>query len=322
MIVSFSGIRQFRRCQRQWCFHKLVASSQAKNNPLRRETYLLSQLQSLAAWRGGIVDHVISRRIIPALVKGWMIRRDTLLSYARSIFDERLSFALQNRVREEGMTQRKVGDSFSALMPIDYGEDVSEEEIAQVWAEVEKALLNLLDMNELFDLLRSSSKLIAQRPLILSHFQASFRAVPDVIAFFNHAPPLIVDWKVHVRGTQEYRLQLAAYAIALTRCKPHNDFPETLSGYSATDIRLLEVQLLTKHQRPYQMSEDDISEIDDYIAEAAMQMMLAVNGKSNGMIDPFDFSVTANPERCQWCGFRRICMEDPECQEPAQMTLL
>jgi PD-(D/E)XK nuclease superfamily len=246
MIVSFSGIQQFRRCQRQWCFDKLVASSQAKNNPLRREIYLLSQLQSLAAWRGDVVDHVITRRVIPALEKGWMIRRDALLTYARSIFDARLSFALQNRLREGGMTQRKAGDSFSALMPVDYGEDVSEGAIAKAWDEVEQGLLNLMDMNELLDLLRSASKLIAQRPLILPHFQVHFRAVPDVIAFFNHAPPLIVDWKVHTRGTQEYRLQLAAYALALTRCKPHNDFPEALSGYLATDIRLLEAQLLTK----------------------------------------------------------------------------
>ena len=87
-------------------------------------------------------------------------------------------------------------------------------------------------------------------------------------------------------------------------------------------MRLLEVQLLTKHQRPYQMSEDDISEVDDDIAEAAMQMKLAVNGKPSDAIDPFDFVVTANPERCQWCGFRKICMEDLQCQEPAQMTLL
>ena len=73
MIVSFSRIRQFSNCQRLWCFAKLIASSQAKSNPLRREIYLLSQLQSLAAWRGDIVDHVISRRIIPALTKGWVI---------------------------------------------------------------------------------------------------------------------------------------------------------------------------------------------------------------------------------------------------------
>jgi len=126
MIVSISGIRQFRGCQRQWCFDKLVASSQAKYNPLRREIYLLSQLQSLAAWRGDIVDHVISRRIIPALAQGWLIKRDTILTYARSIFDARLSFALHNRLREEGMTQSKAGDSFSALMPIDYGEEVSD----------------------------------------------------------------------------------------------------------------------------------------------------------------------------------------------------
>ena len=82
MIISINGIRQFRRCQRQWCYDALVASAHAKHGSPRREVHLLSQLQSVAAWRGNIVDHVISRRLIPALEKGWDIRPAALLDYA------------------------------------------------------------------------------------------------------------------------------------------------------------------------------------------------------------------------------------------------
>lgn len=320
VIVSISGIQQFERCQRQWCFDKRFASAQAKNHPLRREAYILSQFQSIAAWRGNLVDQVISSKVIPALLKGWMIRRELLLAHARSIFDKQLAFALRNRVREPGMTKEE--DSFAALAIVEYGDGIDKETKAQAWLDVERALTNLLEMDELCNLLRSASKLITQRPLIYPHFQVHFRAVPDLIVFFDDAAPLIVDWKVHAKGIQDYRLQLFAYAVALTRCKPHKDFPASLSRWSATDIRLLEVQLLTKQQRAYQPSEDDIADIDDYVAEAAAQMVMAVDGRSTREVDPFDFPVTANPERCQWCTFHRICSEETKCQEPEQMTLL
>ena len=322
MIISISSIRQFKRCQRQWCFDQLFASAQVKNNPLRREAHILSQFQSLAAWRGNLVDQVISGKLIPALLKGWSLRRETLLAHARSLFDKQLAFALRNRVREPGMRIKKAGDSFAALTMVEYGNKVNEEAIAQAWLDVERALTNLLGMDELCNLLRSADQLITQRSLLYSHFQVHFRAVPDLIAFFDEAAPLIVDWKVHAKGIHDYRLQLFAYAVALTRCKPHKDFPASLSRWSATDIRLLEVQLLTKQQREYQPSEDDIADIDDYVAETAVQMVMAVDGRSTREVDPFDFPVTANPEQCQWCAFHRICSEEAKCQEPEQMTLL
>jgi hypothetical protein len=87
-------------------------------------------------------------------------------------------------------------------------------------------------------------------------------------------------------------------------------------------MNLLEVQLLTKQQRPHWLTEEDIADVDDHIAEAAAQMMMLVDGKATGDIDPLDFPVTTKPELCQWCPFRKICSEDMKCQAaPAQTTL-
>ncbi len=322
MIISVNGIRQFRRCQRQWCYDALIASPHAKDGTVRREVHLLSQLQSLAAWRGNLVDQVFTRRLIPALENDWGMRPQALFAYARSTFDEQLAFARQNRMREPGMTKEKAGDAFAAFAAVEYGPPLDEDEVRKAWTEVEQAIANLLEMKDLLALLQTAQKLAAQRALTFPHFEVNFRAVPDLIAFFDDEPPLITDWKVHARGTHDYRLQLAAYALALTRCKPHDDFPASLSRWSATDVRLLEVQLLTRQQRKYQLSDDDIAEIDDYIAEAAVEMALSVGERANGDVDAFDFPVAANPGHCSWCSFRRICREDAKCQEPVQMTLL
>jgi hypothetical protein len=322
VIISINGIRQFRRCARQWSYDTLIASAHVKPDSPRREVHLLSQVQSVAAWRGNLVDQIITRRVLPAIEKGWHVKPCNLLAYARTMFHDQLVFARQNRMREPGMTKEKAADSFAALASVEYGLGLSEDEVEQAWTDVEKALTNLLEMQELLALMQKADKLIAQRPLTFPHFQVNFRAVPDVIAFFTDEPPLIVDWKVHFKGTHDYRLQLAAYALALIRCNPHSDFPCSLSRWSPTDIRLIEAQLLTQQQREYKLSDDDIAEVDDYIADAAIEMMLAADGKSNGDIDPFDFPVTANPENCRWCPFRRICTEDVKCQKPVQMTFL
>jgi len=318
MILSINSIRQFRRCPRQWCYDALIASHSAKDGTLGRETHLLSQLQSIAAWRGSIVDQVISRRLIPALNKGWVVTPAKLHSYADSVFDQQLSFALKNRMREPRMTK---GEDFAAFAAVEYGLPIKSEDIETARAEIKQAITNLFGMHDLLARLRSATHLAAQRALTFPHLQVNFKAVPDLVAFYDGKPPLIVDWKVHSRGVHDYRLQLASYAIALTRCNPHPDFPSSLSEYLPTQIDLLEVQLLTKQQRSYSLSEDEVADVDDYIAGAAAEITMLIDGKAKKATDPLDFPVTTNPELCRWCPFRRICSEDEKCQAPAQAIL-
>jgi hypothetical protein len=320
MIWSFFASRTFRKCQRQWCFNKLVANANAKN-PLQHEAYLLSKLQTVAAWRGSIVDLAITKRLIPALANGWPLSLSKTLGYARSVFDSQLTFAMKNRMREPGVSATKAGDQYAALYAIEYEQTIDDKDISQAWRDVEDALRNVFAMRDLHIILREATKLMPQRPITFPHFGFTVKAVPDLVAFFDGAPPLIVDWKVHTFGSQDYRLQLALYAVALTRCKPHSDFPPELSRYGSTDIRLLEAQLLTNQQRQYKLTQDDIDDIDNYIAESSIEMTLASDGPSQKAVDPFAFPVTDYPETCERCMFRKLCWEEP-CQESRQMTFL
>ncbi|HEX8178637.1 MAG TPA: PD-(D/E)XK nuclease family protein [Pyrinomonadaceae bacterium] len=320
MIWSFSNSLLFRKCQRQWYFKTHVANANAKKIPLQREAYILSKLQTVAAWRGSVVDHVISRRVVPALNHGWNISLANILAYAKSVFDAQLRFARQHRLRESDMSVAKAGDDFAAFYAVEYGTDVSDEELAQAWNDVRRALTNLVEMRSLLALLGTSSKLVAQRALTFPYFGVTVRAVPDLIAFFGDAAPLIVDWKVHTFGVQDYRLQLATYAVALARCEPHKDFPLPASPYAPADVRLLEVQLLTNQQREYTLSELDVEEIDSYIADTATVMLLADGENGKGPPRPFDYPVTQFPETCRRCPFRAPCWEDQSWQASKQIS--
>lgn len=318
---SFSNSHLFRRCQRQWFFKTVWANALAKD-PRRHEAYVLSKLRTVAAWRGSLVDHVVSRRVMPALLKGWSISQESILDYARTLFNDQFQFALAHRIREPGITPSEAGEAFAAFHAVEYETGVGEIEKAQAWKEVHLALSNLLEMSDFLKLLRTAEHLIPQRTLTFSHYGTTVRAVPDLIAFFNNRPPLIVDWKVHAYASQDYRLQLACYAISLTSCDAHRDFPLSLGLYKTTDIRLLEVQLLRAQHREYTLTDLDVADVSTFISQTAMQMALALGSGSHNQLTPFDLPATTRPDACQNCNFRSLCWEESKWQEWKQTSFL
>jgi hypothetical protein len=308
MVWSFSDVRLYRKCQRQWYYKNYVANARAKD-PIRREAYYLSKLQSIFDWRGNIVDNVISFDIIPYLNQRNALRRQTILQQARQLFLDQLGFAKMKRIREPGMTQKAAGRAFAALYPFDYGEELTESDLSQAWADIETALSNFLEMEEIITPLREANYLVAQRSLMFSFNSQSVRAVPDLICFFSNKPPLIIDWKVHSYAMQNYRLQLACYATALIHCEPHRDFPASLSRWKPTDIRLLEAQLLTRVPRHYTITDGDIEGVLSYITRTAREMELTVDADPSETLSPGDFSVALDSDECQRCSFRSLCWE-------------
>ena len=164
-------------------------------------------------------------------------------------------------------------------------------------------------MDELFQLLRTAKFLRNnERPLHFDCDDFKVRAFPDLVAYYDDQPPLLVDWKVHTFATTDYRLQLAIYALAVAQ--------ETAgrwdSGrlYSPTDMRLVEAQLLANRLREYQLVQDDLDDLEDYIARTGNEMMLAKGAQKNADLRPADFPVTIWPEACQSCNFQKLCWRE------------
>ncbi len=321
MTWSFSDSRIFRNCQRQWFYKEHVASDNPRH-ALGFEAFLLSKLQSVAAWRGNIVDDTIEKDIVPILRRGRTPDPDRVLENARKRFDTQLDFARQHRLRERGMTPTKAGDAFAAFYAIEYHQELPDADIVRAWNEVVTALTNLLSMGWLLGTLRIAEALIPQRTLAFTIGETTVRAVPDLVAFFSNQPPLIVDWKVHFFGTTDYRLQLLCYALALTQCTPHKDFPESLADYDATDVRLVEAQLLTGQLREYSVSDSDVDEVELYIFQSATEMMMAIDGDGNRQTNPYDLPPTEYPENCQRCAYRSLCWKESSPWDTRQMSLL
>jgi len=307
MSWSFSAHRAFRACQRKWYFDEKVAAPRATKQPLRREVYLLSKLQGLEGWRGSLVDSILSDYVIKSIANRRALSLPETMHIARDQFDRQVAFARAHRLREPNL---KVGDhkgEFAAWRAIEYGADVSDDELETCWVEVQQSLTNFYDLPTLWSILRTHERLIAQRTLSCTVSDVAVKATPDLIVFRRGRPPLIIDWKTYVKDSRDHRLQLACYAIALTACKAHADFPSTVSRYHATDIELLEVQLITKKLRPYSLTDEDIDEVEEFITESALQIELAASASTNTEFAPEKYPVAHSPVTCSFCQFQALC---------------
>jgi len=310
MSWSFSNDRKFRACQRQWYFSTIVANHAAAD-PQRKHAYLLSKLQGLPVWRGSLIDYVLSEKVIKGMVGRQLPTLDETIRFARTTFEEQVVFARAHRLREPGMVPSRYPGAFAAWHDKEYDKDVTDDDLKTCWTEIVLCLTNFYAMPEVLTELTSALRCIPQRPLTFELHGHSVRATPDLILFRRQQPPLIFDWKVYRKDSRDHRLQLACYALALTRCKPHQDFPALMARVQPTDIQLAEVQLLTKKQRVYMLSDDDCAETEDFIMQSANAMHIALDALPRKTIDPTRFPAALSPSTCAFCQFKLLCWEDP-----------
>ena len=310
MHWSYSASRSFRRCQRQWFFKNVMASATAKD-PSRRQAYLLGKLQSISAWRGSIVDKVISETLIPNLNRGISINLSKAINCARQVFDRQLAYARNHPITDLNLQVSKEGDNFAVFHVMEYEGKLPEHEIDRAWYEVEKALSNLFSLDGIKHILKSSNRIISQRSLQFELMDnVHVRATPDAIVFSDDAAPAVIDWKVHTFGTHDAWLQLAIYAIALSRCNPHSDFPNGFKTHPQ-EIALYEAQLLTKTVRKHLIAKDQIIDAEEYMLSSAYEIACLTEGKKYIELDIKDFKVAWYADTCQRCAFQAICWEEP-----------
>lgn len=307
MTWSHSSAKQFRQCQRQWYYKNRLASHKARD-PVRREAYLLSKLNSLSAWRGKLVDHVISKYVLPQIKREPAASYDGVIARTREIFALQVAFARANRMREAGMTQTAAGEAFAAWQAVEYNEPITDAELDSAWADVELALKTFYTMEDIWARVRAGTYFIAQRALQFSLLDHNIKAVPDLIVFYKDTAPLIVDWKVHSFGQRDAREQLALYALALVCSKPHSDFPLSKERWRPENVSVIEAQLLTNVTRQFQFDYGEFAELEARVLFSANEIALAIGDESQERkVD--DFALTNDPKRCQRCVFRRLCWE-------------
>ena len=280
MKWSYSESKIFSKCQRKWYYFSIMANPSSKD-PLRKEAYLLKQLQTVYAWRGALVDSVIQRQIIPKMRHHKLPSEDQVLEFATQLINKQISFGIEKKYRDYNVTKSSTDDAYCAFYELEYDKGLDEEKLERAKEDIISSLKNLLHSNILKEIAVSNLHVIAQRELTFQFDRdIDVSCTPDMIVFFKDKPPLIVDWKVHSYSSADAWLQLGIYAIALIRVKPHKDFPSNLTQIgNPSNVQLIEYQLLKNIQREYRLSAEDIADIEDYIFQSSIQIKKVVNGR-------------------------------------------
>ncbi len=312
MTWSYSSSKAFKRCQRQWFFSSIATNGKTRD-PVRRRALFYGKLKTISAWRGHIVDKVIETYLVPTLNGDLGDRTPRLriaLDRARSLFDQQRVYAEQNRAETIDVTINKEGDAFALLFANEFGDGYTEEQFERAWSEIERSLQNLWQDETIKPILSDADRLMAQRAI---HFPIADGlkgfAMPDLVAFKDDQPPVIIDWKVHAKTGNDARFQLATYAIALSRCtNPHRDFPFESEDPPET-MRLIEAQLLLGQTHEYDLDEEDLDAIDAEIAASAYEMICLSEGKRYDDQNIDDFNYAFDGATCEACVFQRLCPE-------------
>ncbi len=304
---SYSAGRTFAACPRRW-FYRTVIAHHAAKDPLRREAYLLGKLSGLPPWRGRLVDEIVSEKLIPNLALGRIPELAELLEVARRRFEAQLKFALSHRLSDPNLRPSREPD-FLLLADVEAGTPPDEAELSRFWEGVELALAQLLAMESLLDQLLNARLLVPQRTLVYSLTlpdgeRVTVRAVPDLLAFFQNAPPLIIDWKVSARAATTHQEQLTGYALALSRSR-NSSVPPLRTG--AADTELLEVQLLTNERRRYGLKEADLENAEVQVVASAGRIRALMSSRTKGDLDPTTVPPTRELRRCDGCAFKGPC---------------
>jgi len=315
MKWSYTESKMFSKCQRKWYYFSIVANPNSKDS-LRREAYLLKQLQTVYAWRGSLVDSVIQKVIVPKMIYHYLPSESQVLDYAIQLMEKQIAFGKERRHLCRDITKSSTSEEYCAFYELEYGNGLDEEKLQEAKNDVIISLKNLLHSDLIKEVTKNNLYIVAQRELTFPFEEDIIvSCTPDMIVFFKDKPPLIVDWKVHFFGNVDAWLQLGIYAIGLVKTKPHRDFPQDLRQMGPSKVHLIEYQLLKNIQREYSISAEEIADIEDYIFESSTRMKRLVNGRKYNRLDISRFETARSPEICEKCQFKKLCWNGTPIQK-------
>lgn len=298
---SFSTDKLFRRCQRQLLFREIAAHPNAKD-AWRREAFILKQLKTLEVWRGTLIHEGIERFLVPALKRAGPIPWKAITNNTLRRAQEQLEFSERKRYREPNI--RKGGhDDFCALVPHENGSGVSAEDFEQVCEGIESAFQRLSLLSDLWKRFDGGSTWNAEVSVWTKLPDVSVKAQIDLLLKDANNRFTIIDWKSYeLGGDTEARLQTALYGWALMRSGQHG-------VRRSQDITILECQVQEGLLIEHEFSEAILCEVDDYIYRSVQNIFAVCRSKKLVEVQLQDFAFTDNPNNCEHCAFRQLCVE-------------
>jgi len=167
----------------------------------------------------------------------------------------------------------------------------------------EAFILRQLKTLELWDRFKDGVYWEAEVPIWVKLPEVSIKAQIDLLLERPGQRFTIIDWKSYeIGGDTDARLQTAIYGWALLRSGEHKvRNPES--------IELLECQVQEGLLVDHGFSQELVDTLDDYIYRSVQTIFSLCQSKKLADVQLQDFAFTDNPNNCDHCAFRKLCVE-------------
>ena len=299
---SFSTDRRMRRCQRQLFFANLAAWHNAKD-PLRRESFLLSQVKTTDAWRGNLVHRAIEAYVVPALQARQKVQWDQVIEAARCLGSRQFEFSARRRFREKEMKKSKAGDEYCALFEHEFGPPPTAEKLNKTLDSVEHSLRNLAKLEDFLRHVSGRSFYRAETNISADYNGVRIQGVIDLVFSGAYGHYGIVDWKDYsASSTTEARLQMSLYAWLMCQAPAWRvSQPE--------NIELWEVNLGLPLAQQYTVDQAAFDELEDFMYRSTENLRRLCSDGTYRATDLENYEYTENPNSCRFCPYQNVCRE-------------
>jgi PD-(D/E)XK nuclease superfamily len=265
-------------------------------------------------WRGSVIHEGIQHYVVPALRKGdaldWGLLTEQTIQRAKA----QLTFSKQKRYREPGISKTKHED-FCALIPHESGNGVTAEEFNKVCTEIRTAFQRLESLSVLWKPLLGRKDCKAEHQIWVEFDDVKIMVQIDLLFERSLGHPTIIDWKSYeVGGDTDARLQTALYGWALWKSKLFDDL------HSAENIELLECQVQDGVVIKHECSLEVFDELEDHLYRSLNRIFSLCRSKKLIEARLQDFAFTDNPNNCEHCTCRQLCIESASVRVPVDVV--
>ena len=275
-------------------------ASPIANDDLRREAYVLKQLQGLQAWKGSLVHQALHTWFVPALRGNQKITPDELTQRTIELAKRQWEFSRNHQYRSlRQQAKKNFGAEFCALLPHEYNGQVTEKDIEEMHADISRCFRNLGICDTLPQLLAGHTSLWSERSLSFRVGDFPVRAKLDLLCSAgNHHT--ILDWKVSEDAASKNPKQALVYALSVIRALP---------GAKPEDLQVYEFNLLANGLRSHIVTEEKLSDTEDFIFRSATEIWGLLGNRGPSIEALEDCESASSPYTCQYCSFRKLCWE-------------
>jgi hypothetical protein len=286
MKWSISAHNAFRRCQRQYYFAHVLAHPNAQKNPIRKEAYILKQLQTPQKWQGSLVEKGIEYYVLPVIKNKQSIELHRILNQILDLGRRQFAFSKAKSYRDPKIKKSSSNGEFCALSEHEYEENRDSIQIEEIFSNATQCIKNLMIKEELLNMLYKSTNFEIQKPLQFKQDEIIVEAYIDLFLYKNDKP-IIIDWKVTESEATDNSRQMLVYSLAVQ--KKFKVIPE-----------IYEVNLLKGEVTDYNFTLADMEDAEDFIFKSSQDIRILSD------IEDFDFA--NKPATCIYCNFKKLCL--------------